>query len=450
MRRLYNPQKSLFSQWPEHPFTKELELISKILDENIEILFWTQKDIAEDTVGEAVGAEGMSVEQILRAAILKQMNCWTYECLAIHCADSEMTRAFVRLNYGEFYGKSCLHENISKIRGETWEKINVVIIKYAHESGVENGRTVRMDATVIESNIHPPTDSSLLYDCIRVICRVLATMRTAKVARCFSKVTEKDAKKLVIRILNAKDGKQRKLIYKNLLRLAKISLNQLPRLIRKLEKAGVESDSSLHRQFLDLKRVEELLPLIIDQTQRRVIKGKSVPSVEKIVSIFEEHTDIIVKGQRKTEYGHKVFLTAGTSGLVLDCQLVQGNPGDSEFFLDLIERQKEIFGKVPRQTSADGGFASEDNVYDAQELGVKDVCFSKPCGISIEEMCKSKWVFQKLRNFRAGIEGIISVLKRAFGFGRALWKGVRGFASYVHSSVVAYNLSTLARIQLKA
>jgi len=144
-----------------------------------------------------------------------------------------------------------------------------------------------------------------------------------------------------------------------------------------------------------------------------------------------------------------MFLTAGASGLVLDCQLVQGNPCDTEFFIDLIERQKEIFGCVPRQTAADGCFASEDNLYDAKDLGVKDVCFSKTCGLLVEKMCKSGWVFQKLRNFRAGIEGVISVLKRAFGLGRAMWKGVKGFAAYVHSAVAAYNLAMLARIQLR-
>ena len=111
-----------------------------------------------------------------------------------------------------------------------------------------------------------------------------------------------------------------------------------------------------------------------------------------------------------------------------------------------MERQVEIYGKAPRQTTADGGFASIDNVLDANILGVTDVCFSKPCGIEKEEMVKSPWVFQKLRNFRAGIEGIISTLKRGFGLDRALWKGVSGFASYVHSSVVSYNLTVLARL----
>ena len=146
-----------------------------------------------------------------------------------------------------------------------------------------------------------------------------------------------------------------------------------------------------------------------------MLKGKKLPPEEKIVSIFEPHTDIIKKGQREVQFGHKVFLTAGESQLVLDCRIEDGNPSDTALFMDLLEY-------------------------------VKDVCFSKPCGLKIEEMVKSRWVFEKLRNFRAGIEGIISVLKRAFGMAKAMWSGRRGFHSYVKSAVVAYNLATIARL----
>ena len=115
------------------------------------------------------------------------------------------------------------------------------------------------------------------------------------------------------------------------------------------------------------------------------------------------------------------------------------------YFMDMIQKNQEVYGMPPRQVSADGGFASIDNVDEAKEAGVKDVCFSKTLGIPIEEMCRSGWVFHRLRKFRAGIEGVISVLKRAFGLARCNWRGVRGFASYVHSNICAYNLSILAR-----
>jgi len=212
----------------------------------------------------------------------------------------------------------------------------------------------------------------------------------------------------------------------------------LPRIIKKFEgikKLGVE----------DLQRANKCLPTIISQTERRVIGGETVPAEEKIVSIFEDHADIIVKGRRDIEYGHKVFITAGKSGLVTDCQIVHGNPSDTEFFLDLVSKQKELYGKAPRQVAADGGFSSEDNLYDAKEMGVQDVCFSKAPGVEIEEMTKSECVYRKLRKFRAGIEGVISVLKRAFNMDRVTWKGAKGFGAAVYSAVVAYNLTLLSR-----
>ena len=131
---------------------------------------------------------------------------------------------------------------------------------------------------------------------------------------------------------------------------------------------------------------------------------------------------------------------------MIDTVLVQGNPNDSEYFIDLIERQHQIYARYPRQVVADGGFASEDNLFEAKEFGIKDVCFTKSLGLDIEEMVKSKWVFEKLRNFRAGIESVISCLKRGFALDRVTWKGVRGFGAYVHSAVVAYNLVRMAKL----
>jgi transposase, IS5 family len=448
MRLIKNLQKSLFCQWSEHKFSKELQEISKILDDNPNITKLVHEDLASKIKRKDLGSQGMSSEQVLRAAILKQQNKWSYEFLELQCVDSEMTKSFIRLDYEETYSASCLQENISKIRGETWQKISDEIVKYAQDNGVENGRTVRMDATVVESNIHAPTDSSLIWDCIKVVDRVLQAFRDELRLKLYMKISTNEAKNLVLSIFNSKTNKKRKLKYRRLIKMAKSLNTQLIDIISSIEEYDFSAQAFLVRQFKDLKNVSELLPLIIDQTERRVIKEQAVPSNQKIVSIFEPHTDIIVKGKRETEYGHKVFLTAGKSGLVLDCQLVQGNPSDSQYFIDLVERQIDLFGKAPRQTTADGGFASEDNVLDAKDLGVKDVCFSKRCGLSIEEMVKSPWVFQKLRNFRAGIEAVISFLKRCFGLARVTWRRVSGFASYVHSSIVAYNLTILARRRL--
>jgi len=179
-----------------------------------------------------------------------------------------------------------------------------------------------------------------------------------------------------------------------------------------------------------------------------VLKGEKVPASEKIVSFFEDHTDIIVKGRRDTEYGHKVFLSGGVSTMILGCLIVRGNPADSDQYRSLLEQHKERFGRMPRQVTADGGFASKDNLAFAKGNGVKDAVFAKKRGLSITDMAKSSWVYKKLRNFRAGIEAGISTLKRAFGLDRCTWSGWEGFKRYVWSSIVSYNLLVLARIKL--
>ncbi len=173
-----------------------------------------------------------------------------------------------------------------------------------------------------------------------------------------------------------------------------------------------------------------------------------MPASEKVVSFFEDHADIIVKDRRQVHYGHKVFLVGGPSNLVLDCTIERGNPADAERFAPLLERHEQIHGCAPRQISADGGFASKENLAKAQAQGVEDVCFAKKRGLRVEAMARSPWMYRTLRRFRAGIEAGISVLKRAFGLDRCTWSGWQGFQRYVWSSLVAYNLMTLSRIRI--
>jgi IS5 family transposase len=187
---------------------------------------------------------------------------------------------------------------------------------------------------------------------------------------------------------------------------------------------------------------------VISQTERRVFHGEKVPADEKLVSFFECHTDILVKGSREVEYGHKVFLTGGKTGMILDCVIERGNPNDAVLFPTLIERQEKLYNRPPRQVATDGGFASQDNLEKAKERGVQDVAFAKKRGLAVLEMVKSHWVYKKLRNFRAGIEANISRLKRSFGFSGCDWTGWAGFKQYVWSAVVSYNLLVLAQLKL--
>jgi transposase, IS5 family len=197
--------------------------------------------------------------------------------------------------------------------------------------------------------------------------------------------------------------------------------------------------------------VDHYLPLtsrIIAQSERRVLNGEAVPAGEKLVSLFEAHADIIVKGGRRVQYGHKLNLTTGKSGLILDLVIEAGNPADAERFVPMLDRHIERAGEPPRQTAADGGYASRANLTAAKARGVADVAFHKKCGIAVDDMVKSPWVYRRLRNFRAGIEAGISCFKRAYGAARCTWRGLDHFKAYIWSAVVAHNLALFARLKL--
>jgi IS5 family transposase len=195
----------------------------------------------------------------------------------------------------------------------------------------------------------------------------------------------------------------------------------------------------------ELRHTLDLTRRVVSQTERRVLNGELVPAAEKIVSIFEPHTSIIVKDRRDVLYGHKICLTTGASGIVTDVVVEQGNPADSTLAVKMIERHRAVFGTPPQQASFDGGFASRSNLEAIKNLGVKDVAFAKKCHLEIADMVKSTWVYRQLRNFRAGVEGIISFLKRVFSLTRCHWSGWVSFKAYVLASVLSCNLLLVAR-----
>jgi IS5 family transposase len=185
----------------------------------------------------------------------------------------------------------------------------------------------------------------------------------------------------------------------------------------------------------------------VTQTHRRVVLGETVPSSEKLVSIFETHTDIIVKDRRDTLYGHKLCLATGASGLITDCHVEKGNPADSTLAIGMVERHMERYGCAPQQVCFDGAFSSRANFEEIKRLEAGDIVFTKAKGITVDEMAGDKATFRALRNFRAGIEATISFLKRCVGWTRCAWRSLRSFKAYAWASVVTANLLLLARRQ---
>lgn len=447
MRKKSKKQMPLMSPAIDHPRAEELHAISRILDSNPIIYDLVMQDLCPKKIKSKAGAKGMSAEQVIRAAIVKQMFAFSYQDLAFHLMDSVSLKRFCHIGFADKgFKKSVLCKNIKAIGPETWEAVNRCLVRYAKDSGIEKGRQVRMDATVVESNIHAPSDSTLLSDCVRVLARTLARAKEF-FPRCgivFENHSRR-AKRRMVAIQYAKSSKQRKQHYLDLLKVTRHTVGYAHNCIAILQ---YHPDAVARAMCEDLKDSVELALGVIDQTEKRVVHGLSVPATEKIVSIFEPHTDVIVKDRRDTFFGHKIYLSGGRSNLICDCLIEQGNPADSQLVEKMLNRHNEIYGRYPLKAAFDGGFASKDNLKIAKSMKIKDVCFAKKRGLQVEDMCRSQWVYNRLRRFRAGIESGISWLKRSLGLSRCTWKGWDSFKSYVWSSIVTANVMVIARKQL--
>jgi IS5 family transposase len=191
--------------------------------------------------------------------------------------------------------------------------------------------------------------------------------------------------------------------------------------------------------------MEELIPVmeqVFRMTERREILKEKVPVEDKIFSIYERHTDIIVKGDREAQFGHKVNLGSGRSNLILTCEIVEGNPSDNELYKGTIEKLEKNYGRTPASSTADGGFAGKANIEYSQKVGIVNIVFNKIRG-SMQNIANSKWVENKLKRWRSGMEAIISNLKRGFQIRRCTWKGIAHYGQKVFWSVIGYNLRVM-------
>lgn len=444
MRENLTQQRPLVSSMIQHSHASELDRMSELLNRLPGAARRVTEDLQRGVVHAKLGRRGLSGEQVLRIVVLKQLTGFSYEQLAFHLEDSLTYRRFCLLGIdGRTPKASTLQANVKRVRPETLEWIHRRLVKHASTLGVEDGATIMVDSTGVESNIHHPTDSSLLKDGVRVLARLLKrTPQFIDVA--FSDHTRR-SKRRALGVLNAKNDRQRRQRYGDLLKVANKTAGYARQAIQALGRLRRLEALALRAE---LQSALELFSCVIDQTQRRIFEGRTVPAEEKVVSMFEPHTDILVKGGRDTVYGHKIFLTTGRSGLVLDLTVEEGNPADSNQTVPLVKRHKRLFGVVPEQAAFDAGFASKTNQAELMNLGVQDVAFAKNSAIDVLRSVSSAATHRALQRLRAGVEATISWLKRSFGMARCTWRGFRSFRAYAWGSVMAANLLQLARLTM--
>ncbi len=292
MRKKREKQRPLSPQWPDHQLAHELKVISRILDDNPQTLELIVQDLS-DRVDSGVGAPGLTAEQVLRCAVIKQLHQFSYRKLEFHLVDSQSCQRFCRLPYGASISKATLAENLGKIEPGTWKAINDHLVLWAQARGLEKGQRIRVDATAVETNIHYPLDSELLYDGIRVVTQSLGRLREREGIG-FVDHTRR-AKRRVLNIRNRR-GKKRLDSYRDLIKVASKTAHYAE---QALAASAQWSDPLSLAVAAQLAHYLGLLHKVIEQTQRRVLSGEAVAAQEKICSLFEEHTDIIKKSPRE-------------------------------------------------------------------------------------------------------------------------------------------------------
>ena len=453
MRKKIVAQRSVFDHAIDLLMTlfkpsKKLQKMSAILDANPDIVKAVHADLTEQSTDS--GSHGMSAERVLRCAVLKHYKQYSYRELWERLKDGVSFRWFTRFYSDPIPHYTTLQKAIKSIKAESWTRINEALLSYAQQIRLEKGTSLRIDTTVVETNIAYPLDSRLLWDSIRVLTRLMERSRQAlpEPHFAFAKRTRR-AKKLCYRIVMAKGPKaehHRHKLYKDLIKIAQEVFRMATRCLEEMRKQPVPTSLPLCEELAHYLTLAETA---IDQCERRVLKGERVPASEKIVSIFEDHTDIIKRGksQSPTEFGHKVLITTAQSGLITQYQTFRGNPDDAHLVPDILALHQKQYGHAPNKFCGDRRFFSVDNEQLAYQEGVKKVSICKPGYRSKDrkQIEKERW-FKTLQRFRAGIEGIISALMRSYGLKRCFWKGWEAFQSYVGLSVVTFNLQKIAQL----
>ena len=423
--------------WSTNP---EFCVIDTILESRPDIILMLKSDIIGNEKASTFGRQDTpSVEQIARAAIFKEMRGMDYRELEYAQNDSRICEAFIKLDGRDPYSFQMFQKYISRIKAESLHRVLVEINKIAISEGLEDIKSVSQDSTVIKTNIHYPTNNSLVWDCVKTSTRLLTQLKEEIDTLEFIDYT-KSAKKTFFEInITRKEANRYPLFCKQLILFTKV-INQTSNAIKKKSTSLIAE--AIQAELTDLLG---LMIKVYDITFRKEINGEKVPNDDKIFSIYEQHTDIIVKGQREVLFGHKINLAAGKSNLVLDCQVLRGNPADKSLFKQTIDNVIQNYEIIPRDSATDGGYASLVNLEHAQKVGIANIVFNKVVG-SMQNIVSSLNMETRLKKWRSAMEAIISNVKRGFNIFTCNWKGWEHFQAKVLWSVLGYNFRVLTTL----
>lgn len=403
------------------------------------------------------GRKSTPVEVIFRMLTLKHLRGLSYEKTLKNVKESLILRQFCRIYFHPLPNKSTLLRWANTLSEKTLTQINQRLTQIATQLQITQGKKMRTDGTVVATNIHFPSDNSLLVDGVKVISGILSQSKSIILAnsqtvnlRIFRnryRTARRISRQIdsLSKTRNESGKLKRKQAYMKLIEVTKAAIKQAEKVKSILAQLNaVKSCKILQKWEIFRPRIEQ----VVEQASRRVLAQEKVSATEKIVSIFEVHTDIICRGKPKldVEFGRKVWLDEVDGGIISNYRVLNGNPHDTQQLVSSLDQHINNFGYPPKLVSSDRGVYSQSNENYAQSLGIKQVILPKGGYRSKQRIQNErKRNFRKSRHWHNGVEGRISFLKRCFGFQRCLYRGDMGFERWVGWGIIAHNLTIISR-----
>jgi IS5 family transposase len=434
--------EDLWEPWMRHA--------DKALEDDTLLLLIQQELAQRCQKSKTRGRKATPAEVVLRMLLLKHVRDWSFETLSREVRANLVYREFTRIG-GEKVPDDRTMGNLARQLGpEVVEKVHRRVVEIAQENQIATGRKMRMDTTVVETEIHYPTDSTLLGDGVRVLTRIMKKV-TAVAGEVGTQMRDRSrsAKLKVLAIARAsrnktEPGRQKmKKAYVQLLEISSRVVGQAKKFSHEIA-AGVKQGnlSVMHKAKKELDEMIPRVQQVLRQTRERVLRGNT-QAEGKLLSVFETHTEVIRKGKanKPNEFGKLVLIQEAENQIVTHYQVCEQRPADSTLLVGGLEQHVQQFGRAPEKVAADPGFFSAANESKAEEMGVSRVSIPSHDTKSParKKRQKERW-FKNLQKWRTGCEGRIRVLKRRHGLRRSLYKGPDGIRRWVGLGVIADNV----------
>jgi IS5 family transposase len=407
------------------------------------------------------GRPGTPAEVVLRMLLLKHMRNYSFEELSREVRANLVYREFTRVGGGKTPDDKTMGRLARQLRPEVIRQIHERIVAMAQEEKIVQGRRMRVDTTVVETNVHYPTDSSLLGDGVRVLTRSMK--KIGGIAGEVGAKLRDRSRSVKLRVLDIARAARSKVpqsqerlkkAYGKLLDATGRVMGQAKRFSQEIADGVKRSADFMQQAALEglRKEIDAMLPRVrqvVQQTKTRIFSGDT-HAEGKILSLFEPSTEVIRKGKagKPNEFGKMVKIQEAENQIVIDYEVYEQRPNDSDLLIPSIQAHEDKLGCTPRLAAADAGFYSAKNEKEAKEKGVKRVCVPSRSTKSAERKReqKKRW-FRNGQKWRTGCEGRISVLKRRHGLNRSRYKGEAGMKRWVGLGVIADNLINIGRLK---